>query len=148
MMGMGGGPPPDIGAPAPAGGGTVMPPPPGDLGTPTGVLDTGPPGGGPGPAGGPGVAPEISYERMQGMPSLTSSVEELTDEEIERRVEAGSQIIADIEFRKRMRRTASEQRKSRPYETEDIMALTLEKNAKVTIDLVPPKIRRQVLNAV
>jgi len=165
MGGAMGGPPGMAGGPMdagpPPGGGTVMPPPPGGPETPTGVLDTGPPGGGPGPAGGPGGAPDISFERAQGMPApvsaaiFTSSVSireqmdwsKLTDEQIDARIDKAAATIADIEFNKRLRRTARDNSRLRQYETEDISLLKLAGNGeKVTIDRVPPRLRREVLN--
>jgi len=170
MMGMGGGGPGPmgVGAPGPGGGGTVMPPPPGggpgpggafNRGTPTGVLDTGPPGGG--PAGGPGAAPQISYDRMRGMPAplaaaiISSSVSIteqmqfglLDDEAIDARIHQAGAVLADIEFGKKMRRTAREQKKLRAYEVEDSDLLKLSTTEKVVIDKVPPRVRRDILNA-
>lgn len=156
-----GGPPIDIGAPGPTGGpgGIVMPPPPGDIGPPAGVSDTGPPGGiqplNPGPAG---TVPQISHEPRPGMPIAAriilktagfedtdlDSLDVMTDEEIDGQIKEAQKAIDDIEFRKRMRRTAREHRESRIFETDDITKLA-QGEGKVVIDKVPPKFRREYL---
>jgi hypothetical protein len=142
-------------------GGTVMPPPPGDLGP------AGAPGelAVPGPGGGPGGAPDISAERLQGMPQgptpalaarmaagatigENSEYALLTDEQIDAMLQRCAASIDDIEFRKRMRRTASEQKKNRKFEVEDSSMLkTAAAGEKVVIDRVPPKFRRDILNS-
>ena len=58
-----------------------------------------------------------------------------------------AQAIADIEFHKKLRRTASEQKKSRAYETEDLNLLKLSRTEKIVLDKVPPRVRRDILNA-
>lgn len=143
---MGGAPMPDGGG---GPGGAVMPPPP-DSDTPTGVLDTGPPGGG--PAGGPGAAPDISYERMGDMMpvSKVSIAEQIRlgsfdDDSIDTAIDNCRQIIADIEFRKKMRRTARDNARLRAFEVEDGNLLK-QATGKVVIDRVPPAVRRRVLN--
>lgn len=162
-MGGGGAPPLGIGAPAPMGGGMVMPPVPPGLG----ALPTG-------PAGGPGARPQISNERMQGMPRpggptpgiaprssvsiredvpeiaeqiYVVSAEEVSEQEIDERLERCAAVISDIEFRKRMRRTSSEQRKARQFEIEDAEQLKWSSTEKITIDRVPPMLRREILNS-
>jgi hypothetical protein len=159
MAGLGGGPVgPGGGPPPPGGGGTVMPPPPGG-GLPTGVLDTGPPGGGPGPAGGPGAAPDISYERMGELaPAVSATMRSsvplaeqirlgsFDDEAIDGAIEECRKVIADIEFRKKMRRTARENARLRAFEVEDGNLLK-QATGKVVIDRVPPALRRRILNS-
>jgi hypothetical protein len=157
--GIGGGPPLGIGAPSPGPGGIIMPPPPPDL-TPSGVLDTGPPGGAiqplnPGP---PGAAPQISHEPRPGMPTAArlilktagfedkdlDQLDALSDDEIDEQIRLAKQAIDDIEFRKRMRKTARERREERIFETEDITKLSMS-DEKIVIDKVPPKFRREYL---
>jgi hypothetical protein len=146
-------------------GGTVMPPPPMNAGRggPTGVLDTGAPGGArfPGAAGGPGYAPQVSYDRMRGMPTPVSAVimgssvpldeqillGSVSDEDIDARIHQAGQVLVDIEFRKKMRRTARDQNKLRAYEVEDGDLLKLSTSEKIVIDKVPPQVRRNILNA-
>jgi hypothetical protein len=71
----------------------------------------------------------------------------LTDEQIDARIDKAAATIADIEFNKRLRRTARDNSRLRQYETEDISLLKLAGNGeKVTIDRVPPRLRREVLN--
>jgi hypothetical protein len=112
-------------------------------------------------AGGPGAAPQISYERMRGMPAplataiIGSSVSLseqmqfglLTDEAIDARIHEAGTVLADIEFHKKMRRTARDQKKLRAYEVEDSDLLKLSTTEKVVIDRVPPQVRREILNA-
>lgn len=161
--GMGGPGGVDVGAPGASGdGGTVMPPPPPELG-PGGIGGV-TPGGGPPPAGpippGPaGSIPEVSNERRMGMPTAAKSFlksagiseeeydefETMTDEDIDSAIHESKKQVDAIEWRKKMRRTASESRAQRSFETDDSeKELTLDKTSKVVIDLVPPKVRKDI----
>lgn len=160
-LGIGGGPPVNIGAPGPAGGGIIMPPPPPDIGgVNEGVIRPLNPGS-------PGAAPQISREPRPGTPRpprpgmptaarlilKTAGFEDqeldeldlLTDEEIDHQIREASKAIADIEFRKRMRKTARERSQERYFETDDIMKLSVAEGEKIVIDRVPPKFRREYL---
>jgi hypothetical protein len=72
--------------------------------------------------------------------------ESMSDEEIEQRVTGLYQVIQDCRWRKRMRRTARENRELRTFEVEDGNLLKLAKNEKVVIDRVPPAFRKRILN--
>ncbi len=106
------------GATAPPGAGQggdyVMPPVPQDI---TKALNPGgPPAYGPGgPGGGPGGAPDISSERMQGMPAMSkfAGVETPTDaiiQWIDERYAAGHEIRLQIEVAKRQRMAKTSKR--------------------------------------
>ncbi len=161
--GMGGPGGVDVGAPGPPGdGGTVMPPPPPELG-PGGIggtpLGGGPPPTGPIPPGPAGSIPDVSNERRKGMPTAAKAFlksagiseeeytefETMTDEDIDTAIHESKKQVDAIEWRKKMRRTASESRAQRTFETDDSeKELTLDKTSKVVIDLVPPKVRKDI----
>lgn len=169
MGGMGGGGSVDVGAPPPGGGGggTIMPPAPPDLG-PGGMGGT-VPGGGPPPTaplpGGPaGTIPQVSNERRPGMPTaaklllksagvaseefeeFANEMDSVSDAEIDQHIAALQVEVNEIEFRKKMRKTAREHRETRVFETEDVeMDLKLSSTEKKVIDRVPPKVRRDVI---
>ncbi|MBU6232381.1 hypothetical protein KGP36_07140 [Patescibacteria group bacterium] len=157
---------PGMGAGAPPGGvgTTVMPPVP--LGIGGGGLPYGPR-----PGVGMGQMPGISSERMRGMPAAPPAIgaggtgglakpmmaswaktagisddelkelDEASDLDIDNQVDAYRQVIAEINFRKQMRTSNFE----RKFATMDIMAETTESTVeKITIDLVPPKVRREI----
>jgi hypothetical protein len=72
--------------------------------------------------------------------------EQMSDAEIEQRVIGLYQVIQDCRWRKKMRRTARENRELRTFEVEDGNLLKLSKTEKIVIDLVPPAFRRNILN--
>ncbi|MEM3008386.1 MAG: hypothetical protein QXY15_10090, partial [Candidatus Nitrosotenuis sp.] len=154
------GPGPGAGPDQGPGARNVMPPPPPDLGLGPGGAGQPVPGGGPPPRGaiepGPrGAVPEISNERRPGMPLSSTlkmagitdeemiALDSLTDQEIDEKIAALQQQLNDIEFRKRMRRTASENKAARQFETDDMTKLALADD-KIVIDKVPPKLRKDI----
>ena len=167
--GMGGGPGAAmVGAPGPMGGGMVMPPMPPGLGMPGGMLNAGAPPYPGAPIGGGGTVPGISNERRQGMPHLTpfaktfiktamksmfdgiedeeiDSFNSMTDAEIDAATYTAHTQIKSIEWKKKMRRNARENRELRLFETDDMSMLKVASDEKVVIDMVPPKVRRDIL---
>lgn len=171
--GMGGPSGGGMGAPGPSGGGgggIMMPPMPGGLG-PGGIGGSVPGGGSPPGSpispGSAGTIPQVSNERRPGMPTANVRLaraamkqagvsdedinlyESLSDDEIDSRIAHCQQQISEIEFRKRMTKTANE------YKLEIISAeddgiewsgeIAMQKAAsgqKIVIDRVPPKVRR------
>jgi len=69
----------------------------------------------------------------------------MTDPQIDEAIKLARGEVDGIEWRKKMRRTASESRALRVFETDDAeKELEMDKTAKVTIDRVPPKVRRDI----
>lgn len=155
--------------PMPAGGGAlVMPPPPVGMGGGGAGM---PFGGGPGAGVGvrpPGAAPDISSERRPGMPAagpgaggrsllMSSWIKQakldeeevktwdaLSDDEIDQEVGHMKKVVADCEFRKRMKKSNIE----RKFATEDIMALAESNDPPIVIDRVPPKLRNELMGEI
>ncbi len=150
----------DVGAPAPGGSGMVMPPPPPDLGGGGLGGPEGPPPTSPLNPGGPGTVPQVSNERRPGMPTASlafkvagiedSEIDEWeswSDDVIEAKVSFLRQTLVDIEFKKKLNRSAWERREQREFEIEDMNMLKIAaNNEKIVIDRVPPKIRAALLN--
>ena len=93
----------------PGGGEMVMPPVPDDLSKALGGGNGGPPAYGPGgPAGGPGGAPDISSERMQGMPAMSAvsaAPYAIMNTWLDEKIAAHKETLVQIELAKRMRQS-------------------------------------------
>ena len=72
-----------------------------------------------------------------------------TDEVIDQKLAFLQQKLIDIEFKKKLNRSAWENREHRQFETEDASMLKVaSNNEKKVIDRVPPKVRLDILNGV
>lgn len=94
----------------------------------------------------------ITHEEGEAKPLFSdeeiAQIETMSDADLEAYVSHLDTKVAEIEFRKRMRRTARENRELRQFETEDAnMLKTAKSNEKVIIDRVPPKFRRDMIAA-
>ena len=93
----------------PGGGEMVLPPVPDDLSKALGGGAGGPPAYGPGgPAGGPGGAPDISSERMQGMPAMSAvsaTPSAIMNTWLDEKIAAHKETLVQIELAKRMRQS-------------------------------------------
>ena len=77
---------------------------------------------------------------------FANEMDSVSDAEIDQHIAALQVEVNEIEFRKKMRKTAREHRETRVFETEDVeMDLKLSSTEKKVIDRVPPKVRRDVI---
>lgn len=110
--GAGGGPPGDMGQ-SPQGGNFVMPPVSQDI---TNALGGPPAYDAGGPAGGPGGAPDISSDRKQGMPAMSSANSDLvshaagTIQWLDEKIAQHKELLVQLEVSKRVRNSKTSKR--------------------------------------